>query len=58
MNDENNIRLPQIVFNLNPLAIAQRRSEVVRGYTQIELVNTIDLSLRLFERREQTRPHI
>src|SRR5688500_15310287 len=56
--DENHVRNFEIAFNFQPLAIAERRAEVVRSYTQAELMNTIDLSLCVFQRREQTRTHI
>ncbi len=58
MNDENDVRVVQIIFDFRPLAIAQRRSEVICSYTQIEIVRTVDLSLRMLERREQTRPDV
>ena len=44
--DEDDIGFVEILFNVEPLAITQRRPEVVRGYTQIEFVGTINLALR------------
>src|SRR6185369_6043724 len=58
VNDEDDIRFFKILFDVEPLTIAQRRAEVVRRHTQVELVRTIDLALRVFERGQQTRADV
>jgi len=52
VDHKNNVRVFEISFDFQPLAVTQRRAEVVRSHTQPELVHTIDLSLRVLERRD------
>jgi hypothetical protein len=54
MNDKNDVCFAEIQVDLLPLALAQRRSEVVCRHPQFELMRAINLSFRIFERREQT----
>jgi hypothetical protein len=52
MNHKNDIRPAQIILDLTPLLFIQSRPEIVRRDTQAQLVLTINLPLRLPERRE------
>jgi len=52
VDDKHNVRLFEIVFDVEPFAIAEWRSEVVGGYRQVKLIDTIDLALRVPQRRQ------
>jgi hypothetical protein len=45
-------RFCEISFDFLPLAVTQRRAEIVRSDAQVEFVNTIELALRVSQRRE------
>jgi hypothetical protein len=54
MNYEDDIRPAQIPFNLAPLPFRQARAEIVRSYSQVERILTINLALSLPQRGEKT----
>jgi hypothetical protein len=51
VDHKNNVRVFEICFDFEPLAIAQRRAKVVRRDTQVEFVSAIELTLRVSKRR-------
>jgi hypothetical protein len=58
MDHEDELRCAQVALNRPPLLFIQCRAEVVSGHFEAHRILTLDLSLRLFERREQARPDV
>src|SRR5258705_4020810 len=58
MNGENHFRSLQVSIDLAPLIVTHWRAKVVSRNLQIEIILAIDLALRLFQRRQQTRPNV
>src|SRR6185437_12519202 len=58
MNGEDHVRSLQVSVDLEPHLVTHRRAKVVRRNLQIEIVFAIDLALRLFQRRQQTRADV
>jgi hypothetical protein len=52
--DKDHIGARQIALDLLPFAARQCQPEVISTDAQLKIVSTIDLSLRLPERREKT----
>ncbi len=58
VNYENDIGCRQVALDLAPLVVGMGRAKVMRRNRQIEIVFTVDLALRLFQRRQQARPDV
>ncbi len=52
VNHKDDVRVFEISFDFQPLAVTQRRAEVVRSDAQVEFVGAIELALRVSERSE------
>src|ERR1051325_5497224 len=58
VNDEDDVGVVEVCFDFLPLAVTQRRSEVICCHTEVEFVRPINLALCVLQRCEQTRPDI
>src|SRR4030095_4399462 len=58
MNGENHFRSLHVSIDLAPLIVTHWRAKVVSRNLQIEIKLAIDLALRLFQGRQQTRAYV
>ena len=54
VDHEDDVCLTDILRNFLPLRISQRRAEIMSSDVQVQVVNLIDLTLRIFQRTEKT----
>ena len=58
VDDEDDFRLAEVALHLRPLALRERRAEVVRGDAKAGALASVDLPLRVAQGGEQARTDV